>query len=131
MPGSETSSSEMRFDSPGAENTAATETTAPAKGGKSKPAQKKDAKKDGKKSTEATPVPSEEILATQCVVNSECVFTPGCRGRLKTTNPIGGKVQVYCPKCAQFAVGTRPSNGMVTAGVRTFDRTAAKVTDED
>lgn len=130
MPGTENSSSEMHFESPGAENAAPTETTAPAKG-KTKPAPKKDAKKDGKKPAQPAAAPLEEIHAKQCVVNSECVFTPGCRGRLKTTNPIGGNVQVYCPKCQRFAVGTRPSNGMVTAGVRTFDRTAAKVTDED
>jgi hypothetical protein len=69
----------------------------------------------------------ETIHASQCVVNSECTLTPGCRGRLRQTNAISGKVQIYCPKCGQFAAGTRPLHGLVSGGGgKLFDRVGGK-----
>lgn len=76
---------------------------------------------------------STTIHANQCVPNSECVFTPNCRGRLRTTNPVGGKVQFYCPKCGVFAAGQKSLNGMVSAGQsgpQLFDRTSGKVIED-
>ena len=70
---------------------------------------------------------AETIHASECVVNSECTLTPHCRGRLKQTNAISGKVQIFCPKCSKFAAGTRPAHGLVaTSGGKLFDRTGGK-----
>lgn len=70
----------------------------------------------------------EVIHATDCVLNSQCTLTTReCSGRLKATNPVSGKVQIYCPKCGTFASGTRPANGIVTtSGGKLFDRTGGK-----
>lgn len=69
----------------------------------------------------------ETIHASQCVVNSECTLTSGCRGRLRQTSAISGKVQIYCPKCGQFAAGTRPLHGLVSGGGgKLFDRVGGK-----
>ena len=72
--------------------------------------------------------PVEVIHAEHCVLNTDCTLTPGCRGRFRQTPAIKGQVQVYCPKCQKFAVGTRPANSFVTGGgggklfTRTQDR---------
>lgn len=69
----------------------------------------------------------ETIHASECVVNSECTLTRGCRGRLKATNAVSGKVQIYCPKCSQFAAGTRPAHQLVSgSGAKLFDRVTGK-----
>jgi|GEM_PF-4498030 len=73
------------------------------------------------------PVAGERIHASECVINSECTLTKGCRGRLRQTNPIGGKVQIYCSKCHQFADGTRPMSGTFTSsGGKLFNRTGER-----
>lgn len=69
----------------------------------------------------------ETIHASECVVNSECTLTPNCRGRLRATNAISGRVQIYCPKCGKFAAGTRPVGGLVSgSGAKLFDRVAGQ-----
>ncbi|RTL03746.1 hypothetical protein EKK58_12355 [Candidatus Dependentiae bacterium] len=80
------------------------------------------------KGTDAAEIPAgETIHASECVVNSECTLTPNCRGRLRATNAISGRVQIYCPKCGKFAAGTRPANALVSgSGAKLFDRVAGK-----
>lgn len=79
-------------------------------------------------SEQPQPLNAADIIhAMDCVLNSQCTLTNGCRGRLRATNAISGQVQVYCPKCQRFAVGTRPINGLVnTSGGKLFDRVAGK-----
>ncbi len=132
----------MKFDTTESENSESSGSTTAVDvqsetASKSKPSADKKTKANAEKKAKQPAAKKPEdtlptgIHATECVINSECTLTAGCRGRLKTTNPIGGKVQVYCPKCTKFAEGTRPTNGMVAAsGIRTFDRTAGKLTEE-
>lgn len=59
----------------------------------------------------------EKIHAMECVVNSQCNLSDGCRGRLKATAAINGNVQIFCPTCRKFAEGVRPLAGLMHGSI--------------
>lgn len=69
---------------------------------------------------------AEEIHAEHCVVGSECNMTDSCRGKLKATAAVNGKVQVYCPVCMKFAKGTRSLQGLASGVGRLFNRSLGR-----
>lgn len=70
---------------------------------------------------------ADQIHAVHCVVASECNMTDGCRGKLKATAAVNGRVQIYCPVCMKFAEGTRPLHGLTSGVGKLFDRSSGKV----